>query len=138
MKKAMFATILLAAVTAAGWEVVRLSVPPGAKEAVWRDALARAWTGRVEVAVAYGRVDVLTEGTAVELDFAHKYHEALGQALHYSHETGRQGVAALIVTGQIDGAKMEWIEALCNRHGVRLVILIRGNAHKIRTKQAQK
>lgn len=126
MKSALLAAILFASGTAGAWEVVRLPVPPGAPESAWRDALARAWTGRVEVAVAYGRVDVLTEGMAVELDFAHKYHEALGQALHYAGETGRQGVAALIVTGQIDGTKMEWIEALLARHGIALVLLIRG------------
>lgn len=125
MKK-LVSIILLCAGPALAWDTVRLAVPTVAHESDWRDALAAAWTGRTEVAIRYGRVDVLTPSQAIELDYSHKYHEALGQALHYADETGRQGVAALIVDSQIDPVKMEWIERWMNRHNVKMVVLMRG------------
>lgn len=43
------------------------------------------------------RVDCLTDKYAVEFDFAPKYHECLGQALHYAARTNKQGVCVLII-----------------------------------------
>lgn len=43
------------------------------------------------------RVDCLTYKYAVEVDFAKKYHECLGQAQHYSARTGKQGACLLII-----------------------------------------
>ncbi len=36
----------------------------------------------------YTRIDCLTTKYAIEMDFAHKWHEAVGQALHYARKTG--------------------------------------------------
>ena len=43
------------------------------------------------------RVDCLTAAYAIEFDFGRKWAEAIGQALHYSQETGRQGGIVLIL-----------------------------------------
>lgn len=43
------------------------------------------------------RVDCLTETHAVEVDFAHKWAEAIGQALYYSKMTGKAPAVLLIV-----------------------------------------
>ena len=43
------------------------------------------------------RVDCLTERVAWEYDYAPKYHEALGQALHYGARTDRQPGVILII-----------------------------------------
>ena len=45
-----------------------------------------------------GRVDVLTDTQAIELDWlkGNKFHEGIGQALHYGDVTGQQPVLALI------------------------------------------
>jgi len=48
----------------------------------------------------YVRIDCLTENEAVEVDFAYKWREALGQAMYYSFLTGKTGSMLLIgVTG---------------------------------------
>lgn len=43
------------------------------------------------------RVDCLTETHAVEFDFANKWHESIGQALHYGVMTGKKPMVVLIL-----------------------------------------
>jgi hypothetical protein len=121
--------LLCLAGTGWAWETIRLDVPFGANEAVWRDALADKWHGRTEVVITYGRIDVLTKDYAVELDFLHKFHECLGQALHYADATGEQGVMALIIESPEEYAenagRIAWIEEWANKRDVCVVILMR-------------
>ena len=37
---------------------------------------------KMEVPVKYGRIDLLTDDYAIEVDSLEKFHEAIGQALH--------------------------------------------------------
>ena len=43
------------------------------------------------------RVDCLTDKLAVEVDFAPKWAECIGQAIHYGHKTHRQAACLLIL-----------------------------------------
>lgn len=43
------------------------------------------------------RVDCLTDTHAIEIEFAHKWKEAIGQSLHYSLMTGKKAGIVLIV-----------------------------------------
>ena len=43
------------------------------------------------------RVDCLTDTHAVEFDFANKWHESIGQALHYGLMTGKKPMVVLIL-----------------------------------------
>ena len=45
----------------------------------------------------FTRVDCLTETHAVEFDFANKWHESIGQALHYQLMTGKKAKVVLIL-----------------------------------------
>ena len=45
----------------------------------------------------FTRVDCLTKTYAVEFDFARKWAESIGQALHYSYMTGKKGKVVLIL-----------------------------------------
>ena len=45
----------------------------------------------------FTRVDCLTDTHAVEFDFANKWYESIGQALHYSVMTGKKGKVVLIL-----------------------------------------
>lgn len=54
--------------------------------------------GRAEVRMRdFTRVDCITEANAVEVDFARKWYEAIGQALYYSMLTGRRAGVLLII-----------------------------------------
>jgi hypothetical protein len=76
---------------------VALCVPEGANEARWVESLMARIGGRKEVVIPNGRIDVLTQDFAIEVDFIQKWHEGIGQALHYASATGKRPSLALIV-----------------------------------------
>lgn len=53
--------------------------------------------GRKEVVIPNGRIDVVTQDFAIEVDFIQKWHEGIGQALHYGSATGKRPALVLIV-----------------------------------------
>ena len=72
----------------------------------------------------------MTETEVYELDWPHKWHEGLGQALHYADATGKKPVLALISYSQgpdkLQPASIErfsMVERICGKQGVRLIIL---------------
>ena len=77
--------------------------------------------GRMEVSVKYGRIDILTRDFAVEVDILSKFHEGIGQALHYARETGkRPGLAIFIVNpDREDLKKLKYVCKLCELYGIR-------------------
>ena len=108
----------------------RIGVDGSDTEAAWTTALAAHLGGEAEQAidgVVAGRVDVLTGTQAIELDWlkGNKFHEGIGQALHYGDVTGQQPVLALISAYyNISGAeqqKLEYVSGLCAAHGVSVV-----------------
>jgi len=112
------------------WEYLKFDLPSGAKEALWRDALAAKLNGKTEVKIEGGRIDVVTSNCVIEVDWPEKWHEGLGQALHYADTTGKQGVLALISYSQglenlqsKSRERFNMVEKECRLHGLRLIIL---------------
>ena len=75
-------------------------------------------------------MDVLTDREAVEVEFPYKWHEGLGQALHYASATGKQGVLAVVAYARGDESlrarsqhQLELIERECTENGIRMVVL---------------
>lgn len=121
---------LLLAATVSGWDELAFDLPSGARESLWRDALADHLHGRTEVRIPEGRVDVLTDEEAIEIDFQHKWKEGLGQCLVYARATGRKPVLALITYGENPAETTRHTEAIfaaaeehCASNGVRLLVL---------------
>lgn len=101
-----------------------LPVNTDAPESEWNIALTRRLGGQSEVSVEFGRIDVLTQNYAIEIDFLPKWQEGIGQSLHYSDATDRTPCLALIVTTPIpDMEKLRYIDQLCRKKGVTLIIL---------------
>lgn len=103
--------------------VIRVGVEPQAGEADWCEALAALLSGRTEVATDHGRVDVLTDRFAIEVDRLAKWHEAIGQASHYAGTTKKRPAIALIVLPGDNTQKLELVEDTCASKGIKLVIL---------------
>ncbi|MAL02374.1 MAG: hypothetical protein CMI02_10305 [Oceanospirillaceae bacterium] len=109
--------------------VITLPVNRGSNEKEWTDALANKTQGQSEVQVDRGRVDVMTDYYAIEIDFIKKWHEGLGQAIHYGDESNRIGVLALI--DETNGHEQDLqhlelikkIERLCVEKEIKLIIL---------------
>jgi hypothetical protein len=111
--------------------VIDLRLPDAGLESHWSAALAMRLSGQTEAAVEGGRVDVLTEHYAIEVDRLEKWHEAIGQAAHYGLKTGRVPVAAIMVPSdlwpisQATNAKLLLIDETCSKQGIKLVLLHR-------------
>jgi hypothetical protein len=71
-------------------------------EADYCRGLAAALDGRTEVLVTSGRVDILTATHAIEVDWASKWKESIGQALWYGLQTNRQAGIILILKSDAD------------------------------------
>lgn len=83
----MFSTILLTSLA--------LTVPNHIPESAYRDAWCM---GETEVRLPNGtRADCVTTRYVVEVERAPKWHEAIGQVLDYSQQTGKQPAILLII-----------------------------------------
>jgi len=112
--------------------VIKLPVKMGSYEREWNTALANRINGQSEVQIDQGRVDVMTDAYAIEIDFMKKWHEGLGQAIHYGDASNRIGVLALIQEKNhekyIKQLKLlRTIEHLCIEKGVKLILLRSSN-----------
>jgi len=83
----------------------------------------------------YKRADVkLSDGTfpdcvideyIIEVDWAHKWYEGIGQALHYSHTDGnRKPMLALIVVNEKDNKFVERAKAIGKANCPRIKIVV--------------
>ena len=104
-----------------------LEVDDPSKEASWSQALARRLSGETEAPVEGGRVDVLTDRYAIEVDRLAKWHEAIGQAAHYALKSEKDPVAALILEERPASAKvtdkLALIDETCREQGIKLILL---------------
>ena len=85
-----------------------------------QEKFAREIGGQVEVVMKDGtRCDILTATHAIEVDFAKKWAEAIGQSLNYAMHTGkRPGVALVVLSPQAQGTTDRTFPVLDNRmHG---------------------
>ena len=90
-------------------------------EADYRDAFCKQYNGITEYKLTdLTRVDCLTPDYAVEVDFAKKWAEAVGQSLHYGIMTGKKPGIVLIIENLKDYAFFNRLKQLCERYGIRL------------------
>lgn len=111
--------------------IIQLTIPDASLESGWSAALATALSGRTEFPVESGRVDVLTDHFAIEVDRLEKWHEAIGQAAHYALKTQKQPVAAIIIPSDLwplnatTNTKLHLIDETCIKQGIKLILLRR-------------
>ncbi|MCX5831709.1 MAG: hypothetical protein NT140_07450 [Deltaproteobacteria bacterium] len=77
---------------------------------------------KMEVSVKYGRIDLLTDEYVVEVDRLEKFHEAIGQALHYAKETGKKPAIAIFMEEQRDEdkEKLKYVIRLCGYYKIKV------------------
>ncbi len=109
--------------------VMSVCVQVDANQTVWVESLASLIQGRTEVSIPNGRVDLVTDEFAIEVDFLEKWHEGIGQALHYGTATGkRPGLALTLrhdewpVTGR-ELTVLREIDRLCQAQGIKLLLI---------------
>lgn len=66
------------------------------------------------------RVDCLTDEYAVEVDFADKWAEAVGQSLYYAHKTGRRPGILLIIETPKQKRYLPRLQALADKYNISI------------------
>lgn len=66
------------------------------------------------------RVDCLTAEYAIEVDFASKWAEAVGQSLYYAEMTGKKPGVLLILEDGGDSRHLERLVLLARRFGIQV------------------
>ena len=101
------------------------SLPAQAKrmynEAYYQELWCTEQKGQMEYVLPdYTRVDCLTEDHAIEFDFANKWAESIGQALHYGMMTGKKPGIVLIIEKPKHFVYYNRIVPLCKKYGITL------------------
>ncbi|MEA3227691.1 MAG: hypothetical protein U9P38_01330 [Campylobacterota bacterium] len=68
------------------------------------------------------RVDCLTDDYAIEVDFAKKWAESIGQALFYAQMTGKDPAIGLIV-GEKDTRYLKRLRKVTNKFDIKVFVL---------------
>lgn len=111
--------------------IIQLQITDASKESAWSQALAQVLPGKTEVPVPNGRIDVLSERYAIEVDRLEKWHEGIGQASHYGVAMNKIPCLALIIDSDrwpLNEAtlnKLATIEQTALSKGVKLILLRR-------------
>ena len=72
-------------------------------EAYYRDVWTKEHKGKVEVKMGDGtRCDIVTKTHAIEVEWAHKWAEGIGQSLWYSYQTNKKAGIVLILRNKKD------------------------------------
>ena len=69
------------------------------------------------------RVDCLSDIYAVEIDFARKWAEGVGQSLYYAHMTGRMPAVGLIVDRNKDMRYLRRLYPLADKYHIKVFII---------------
>ncbi|MCW7555782.1 hypothetical protein NX722_24780 [Endozoicomonas gorgoniicola] len=73
--------------------------------------------GKIEQRLPDGRrVDCLTEQYAIEMDFASKWQEAIGQSLDYAMLTGKKAGVVLILNSESDQQHWDRLQKVVNHY----------------------
>lgn len=97
------------------------SVPEGKHERDYQEFVNVALQGDVEHRLKDNtRVDILTDDLAIEVDFAGKWYEAIGQASHYASLTGKRPAILLIVRDSADEKYVKAAKNVCRNTRVDL------------------
>ncbi len=66
------------------------------------------------------RVDCLTSDYAVEVEYAAKWAESIGQALYYAQSTGRKPAVLVIVRDKGDERFLKRLRAVAKEQGIKV------------------
>lgn len=92
------------------------------RESVYQEAWCNKHNGVMEYQLEdKARVDCLTKRYAVEVDFAPKWAECIGQSLYYAISTNQKPACLLIMeNGEKDVKFYERLKSVSKKHGIKI------------------
>lgn len=65
-----------------------------------------------------GRIDCITKTEVIEVEFASKWAESIGQSLYYSIKTGLKPAVLLIIENNFDTRYLKKLNAVAEKYGI--------------------
>jgi len=69
------------------------------------------------------RVDCLTDEYAIEVDFAKKWAESIGQSLYYAHMTNKKPAVGIIIDTQKDKRYFDRLNVMAKKYNITIFII---------------
>ncbi len=69
------------------------------------------------------RVDCLTDKYAIEVDFAKKWAESIGQSLYYAHMTNRKPAVGFIMNSKKDKRYFKRLNTIAQEYAIKIFII---------------
>ena len=93
-------------------------------EAHYQEIAAKKYNGQTEVTMPDGtRCDIVTETHAIEVDFADKWAEAIGQSLNYSFQLNKKAGILLILEESDDERHLIRVECIIKHFKLTIDVL---------------
>ena len=119
MLKTTLTALLLALTLTASLGAARLNL-----ESYYQDIAAEKYSGQTEVVLPDGtRCDIVTETHAIEVDFADKWAEAIGQSLNYSFQLNKKAGILLILESPKDEKHLIRVQSIIEHYKLPIDVL---------------
>ena len=93
-------------------------------EAYYQEILCRDLNGEMEYRLEdRTRVDCLTQKYAIEVDFAKKWAESIGQSLYYAEMTGKEPAVGLIIDSDRDQRYLRRLRRMADVYHIKIFII---------------
>ena len=80
--------------------------------------------GKMEVVLDdLARVDIVTDTFAIEVDFAEKWSQSVGQALYYADKLNKKAGILLVINGREDDRYVKRLMTVAYKHGITVWIM---------------
>ena len=89
------------------------------RESYYQKEFAEVMNGEREVILEdRTRVDIVTDTHVIEVDFAEKWAESIGQSLHYEKMLGKKAGVLLVIKGDEEVRFLERLMGVAVEHGI--------------------
>ena len=89
------------------------------RESYYQREFAKVIGGETEVVLEdRTRCDIVTNNYAIEVDFAEKWAESIGQSLHYEEILGKQAGVLLVMEGTKDERFLDRLMPIAAKYGI--------------------
>ena len=93
------------------------------KEKYYQKKLCKKLGGKMEVRLKdKTRIDCLTDEYAIEVDFAKKWAEGIGQSLYYGYMTGKKPAVGLICSDK-DKRFLKRLEVVAKKENIKIFVI---------------
>ena len=82
----------------------------------YQEKAAKELGGKLEVQVPDGRVDIVTDDYAIEVEFAAKWKQAIGQALWYAMQTNKKAGIVIVCENADEANAAIRLESVIEKH----------------------